>query len=66
MVGTSGAYRVLHEGEPSPREGLFCYFADEGRVVEGGAVSDGGNLYAWLERTLRLETLSRASRTRTA
>ena len=57
MVGTSGAYRVLHEAEPSPREGLFCYFADEGRVVEGGAVSDGGNLYAWLERTLRLETI---------
>ena len=55
MVGTSGAYRVLHEGEPSPREGLFCYFADEGRVVEGGAVSDGGNLYAWLERTLRVD-----------
>jgi gluconokinase len=24
-------------------------------VVEGGAVSDGGNLHAWLERTLRLE-----------
>jgi len=57
MVGTSGAYRALHEAEPSPREGLFCYFADEGRVVEGGAVSDGGNLYAWLERTLRLETM---------
>ena len=57
MIGTSGAYRVLHDGEPSPREGLFCYFANEGRVVEGGAVSDGGNLYAWLERTLRLETV---------
>ena len=30
MIGTSGAYRVLHEGEPSPREGLFCYFARRG------------------------------------
>jgi gluconokinase len=58
MVGTSGAYRVLHEAEPSPREGLFCYFADEGRVIEGGAVSDGGNLYAWLERTLRVEAMA--------
>ena len=56
MIGTSGAYRVLHEGEPDPREGLFCYLADRGRVVEGGAVSDGGNLFAWLERTLRLQT----------
>jgi gluconokinase len=56
MIGTSGAYRVLREGEPDPHEGLFCYLADRGRVVEGGAVSDGGNLFAWLERTLRLET----------
>jgi len=54
-IGTSGALRVVHEGEPEPRTGLFCYLVDERRVVEGGAVSDGGNLYAWLERTLRLE-----------
>jgi gluconokinase len=55
MIGTSGAYRVLREGQPEPRDGLFSYFLDERRVVEGGAVSDGGNLQAWLERTLRLE-----------
>jgi len=54
-IGTSGALRVVHEGEPEPRTGLFCYLVDERRVVEGGAVSDGGNLYAWLERTLQLE-----------
>jgi gluconokinase len=34
---------------------LFSYFLDERRVVEGGAVSDGGNLYAWAQRTLQLE-----------
>jgi gluconokinase len=56
MVGTSGALRVLYEGEPDPRPGLFCYLLDERRVLDGGAVSDGGNLYAWLERTLRLES----------
>jgi gluconokinase len=55
MVGTSGALRVLYEGEPDPRPGLFCYLLDERRVLDGGAVSDGGNLYSWLERTLRLE-----------
>jgi gluconokinase len=55
MIGTSGALRVLYEGEPEPRPGLFCYLLDERRVLEGGAVSDGGNLYAWLERTLRAE-----------
>ena len=53
MVGTSGALRVLYETErPQPKPGLFLYLADERRVVEGGALSDGGNLYEWLEQTL--------------
>jgi gluconokinase len=53
MVGTSGALRVVYETErPQPRPGLFLYRVDERRVVEGGALSDGGNLYAWIERTL--------------
>jgi gluconokinase len=53
MVGTSGALRVLYESErPQPKPGLFLYLADERRAVEGGALSDGGNLYEWLERTL--------------
>jgi gluconokinase len=55
MIGTSGAYRVVYEtDEPRPRPGLFLYRLDRRRVVEGGAVSDGGNLFAWLQRTLRL------------
>ena len=53
MVGTSGALRVLYESErPQPKPGLFLYLVDARRVVEGGALSDGGNLYEWLERTL--------------
>ena len=56
MIGTSGAYRVLRQGEPAPRDGLFSYLLDEDRVVEGGSISDGGNLLAWLERTLKLES----------
>ena len=66
MVGTSGALRVLYEGEPDPRPGLFCYLLDERRVLDGGAVSDGGNLYAWLERTLagRVAGAARARRAR--
>ena len=55
MIGTSGALRVLYEGAPEPRPGLFCYLVDERRVLDGGAVSDGGNLYAWLQRTLRTD-----------
>jgi gluconokinase len=56
MVGTSGALRTLHGSdrrEARPR--LFLYRLDERRVVEGGALSDGGNVYAWLEQTLRLQ-----------
>src|SRR5206468_2606444 len=53
MVGTSGALRILYETDrPRPRPGLFMYRLDERRVVEGGALSDGGNLHAWLEATL--------------
>jgi len=53
MIGTSGAMRILYETErPQPRDGLFMYRVDDRRVCEGGALSDGGNLYAWLEHTL--------------
>jgi gluconokinase len=55
MVGTSGALRTVFEADGgAPRDGLFLYRLDSARVVEGGALSDGGNLYAWLESTLRL------------
>src|SRR5437867_3169350 len=43
---------VHEEPRPRPRPGLFMYRLDERRVVEGGALSDGGNLHAWLEATL--------------
>jgi gluconokinase len=63
MVGTSGALRVLYETErPQPKPGLFLYLADERRVVEGGALSDGGNLHDWLERTLAGSSGSLAER----
>jgi gluconokinase len=53
MVGTSGAFRTIREAEGvTPRPGLFCYRLDERRVVEGGSLSDGGNLFAWLGGTL--------------
>jgi gluconokinase len=54
MVGTSAALRIFYETErPQPQPGLFLYRHDERTVIEGGALSDGGNLHAWLERTLR-------------
>lgn len=54
MIGTSGAMRVLFEGEPPQplAPALWCYRADRSRVVVGGALSDGGGLYNWIKETL--------------
>lgn len=54
MVGTSGAMRLLYEGEPPDRlpSELWCYRADRRRVLVGGALSDGGGLYGWMRETL--------------
>ncbi|MFL5929082.1 MAG: gluconokinase [Gaiellaceae bacterium] len=53
MVGTSAAVRVVRrERAVEPRPGLFLYRVDGERLCEGGALSDGGNLHAWLVRTL--------------
>jgi gluconokinase len=53
-IGTSGAARVVYPaGSAEPRPGLFLYRLDEDRFCEGGALSDGGNLHAWLQSTLR-------------
>jgi len=55
MVGTSGAMRVLWKADSvEVPDGPWCYRADEKRFVMGGALSDGGNLIAWLRETLRL------------
>jgi gluconokinase len=63
MVGTSGAFRTIYATEtPRPRLGLFMYRLDERRVVEGGALSDGGNLAAWIGGTLKAADGSLADR----
>lgn len=56
MVGTSGAMRVAYEGKPPAKipNGLWCYRIDRERVILGGALSDGGNLYAWMKKNLNL------------
>ena len=62
MIGTSGALRLLYETEqPQPQPGLFLYRLDARRVLEGGALSDGGNLYAWLRKTLAALPTARCS-----
>ncbi len=56
MIGTSAAMRVVFTGEPpkSIPEGLWCYRVDRKRVVIGGALSDGGNLYALMRERFKL------------
>ena len=55
MVGTSGALRMLWRADSAEvPEGLWLYRSDAKRYVSGGALSDGGNLVAWLRRTLLL------------
>jgi gluconokinase len=55
MVGTSGAMRVMYEsGEPRAPFGLWCYRADAKRFLLGGALSNGGNVFSWMHKTLRL------------
>jgi gluconokinase len=64
-VGTSGALRVLYRGLPERvPDGLWCYRLDRERVVVGGALSNGGNLYAWMTRTLALERSTLEARLR--
>jgi gluconokinase len=56
MVGTSAAMRVAYVGEPPKRipDGLWCYRVDRKRVIVGGALSDGGNLYALMKKRFKL------------
>jgi gluconokinase len=55
MVGTSGAMRVLwRTDQVAIPWGLWGYRLDAERLVLGGALNDGGSLYAWLRETLRL------------
>lgn len=39
---------------PSPADGLWSYRIDRRQRIVGGALSNGGNLFAWMRETLRL------------
>ena len=57
-VGTSAALRVVLERTPTRGPlapfGLFCYRVDDRRGLLGGAVSNAGNLRAWVLREMKL------------
>ncbi|HYT73241.1 MAG TPA: gluconokinase [Vicinamibacterales bacterium] len=64
MIGTSGALRQIWTTEVEPKVpfGLWRYWLDRRRVVVGGALSNGGNLVAWMRQTLALEDGPRLER----
>ena len=55
-MGSTTAIRVVVE-QPIHRvpDGLWCYRIDGRRSLPGGALSEGGSLYAWMGDTLQLE-----------
>ncbi|HUY13615.1 MAG TPA: gluconokinase [Terriglobia bacterium] len=55
MVGTSGALRSVVEADRMETPGgLWVYRLDRKRFVVGGALTDGGAVYAWMKRLLNL------------
>ena len=60
-IGTSSAIRVVVPPERvEPPPGLWLYLLDSRRALLGGALSEGGNLLAWMGETLRLPPLKDA------
>jgi gluconokinase len=54
-VGTSSALRLVTEQPPERLPwGLWCYCVDRKRALPGGALTEGGNLYAWARQVLQL------------
>ena len=53
-LGTTGAMRVVLAAVPQVPPGLWCYRVDRRQALLGGATSEGGNVYGWMQRTLRL------------
>ncbi len=60
-IGTSSAIRVIVAPERVvPPPGLWQYLVDARRAIFGGALSEGGNIFAWLGRTLQIFSLQAA------
>jgi gluconokinase len=59
-IGTSSAIRVVVSPDIVPSQGLWLYLLDHKRGLLGGALSEGGNIFAWLASTLKLPRLAEA------
>jgi gluconokinase len=54
-VGTSAALRIVTTAATPPPRGLWRYRLDRHTSLLGGALSEGGNAYAWCRTVLRLD-----------
>jgi len=57
-LGSTSAVRAVIRGEIAqiPR-GLWCYRVDRQRSLLGGALTEGGNLFNWLKKLLKLDPI---------
>lgn len=59
-VGTTSAMRAVVESSVNQiPSGLWCYRVDGRRSLPGGALSEGGSVFAWMKNVLQLGDLSR-------
>lgn len=62
-LGTTGAVRaVIRRPLASIPDGLWCYRVDRQRLLPGGALTEGGNVYVWMREALRLSDPARNER----
>jgi len=54
MGSTTALRTVTQEPVDNLPEGLWCYRVDGVRSLPGGALSEGGNVFAWMKQALRL------------
>jgi len=66
-VGTTSALRAVLKKSPIRLlSGLWCYRVDRHRSLLGGALSEGGSVFAWMKGSLNLKNLSRLEKNLTA
>lgn len=54
-IGSTAAMRlVIYDESVTVPQGLWCYRVDRRRLLLGGALNEGGIVYAWMRKTLRL------------
>jgi gluconokinase len=58
MGSTTAIRAVTDESIPHVPKGLWCYRIDRRRSLPGGALSEGGSLFAWMKSTFRLQESS--------